>query len=239
MYVCVCASVGTCACMCMQVPYEVQERVSDSLKQKLQVFVSHLMWVLGTGIWSSGRAEPVITTESVPSLADLIFTNRMWTVIEKLHRTERQPEEGEGLHGLDLSLGSSFWCALTQNPAGTEFRDFTESRSHGSRGFCSSSVRCWESHCNFSRLQFPQRHNYFPISSSAIGIRKFRFWGQTVLVSSPVPFRGTQCSMGDRHRHTNKGLHQDCHRNGALASCSSPHRVQTRIQSPDSTSNRL
>lgn len=87
------------------------------------------------------------TTESVPSPIDLISTDRMWIAIEKLHRMERQPEGGRGtLHSLGLSLGGSFWCDLTRNPVATEFRDFTKSRSPRSRGFCSSSVRCWESH---------------------------------------------------------------------------------------------
>jgi hypothetical protein len=51
-----------CSCMCLcgseQICVRVltETRVSDPLKLEWQVGVSHLTWVLGTELWSPGRA---------------------------------------------------------------------------------------------------------------------------------------------------------------------------------------
>jgi hypothetical protein len=55
-----CVCVYACLCDCTCVLYSVvQKRASDSLEQKLQMVVSHLIWVLGTKVESCRTASSV------------------------------------------------------------------------------------------------------------------------------------------------------------------------------------
>lgn len=56
-----------------------QKRVSDPYELKLQVVVSHTVWLLGTGLGSSGRAARLLTTE--PSLQPFVFVIYVRTLL--------------------------------------------------------------------------------------------------------------------------------------------------------------
>ena len=69
-FVCVCVCMDVCVCMlvyvtCVQVPTEAREEELDPLDLKLQVVVSHPMWVLGTELGSSGRAASSINHHAI------------------------------------------------------------------------------------------------------------------------------------------------------------------------------
>ena len=62
MYVCMCECV--CACTHLSAGAFRGQSMRFSPELELQVVVSHLMWMLGTKLRSSGKAAMLLTTES-------------------------------------------------------------------------------------------------------------------------------------------------------------------------------